>query len=62
MLYSDLLLKEFPEGEPAHLSPICDSEKTGFEIRLGEDTIPPLEECPDWILFDTVQIDDETVS
>jgi len=61
-LYSDMLIKEFSEGTPAHLSPLCDSEKTGFEIRLGEDTIPPLEECPDWILFDTVQIDDVEVS
>lgn len=62
LLYSDLLLKEFPEENPAHLSPICDSEKTTFEIRMGEDTIPPLEECPPWILFDTVLIEDTNVS
>ncbi len=62
LLYSDLLLKEFSEGTPADLSPICDSEKTTFEIRLGGDTIPPLEECPPWILFDTVLVEDVTVS
>jgi len=62
LLYSDLLMKEFPEENGVHLSPICDSEKTAFEIRLGEDTVSPLEECAPWILFDTLLISDEDVS
>ncbi len=62
LMYSDLLLKEFPEGGDADLSSICDSNQVRFKIRIGEDTIPPISECPPWILFDTVQISTQEVS
>ena len=62
LLYSDLLLKEFPENSGVHLSPICDSERTTFKIGMGDDTYAGLLECPPWILFDTAQVDNESVS
>ena len=62
LLYSDLLLKEFREGEDIHLSSICDSDNIRFEIFLGEDVYDGLSECPPWILFDTVQVDNEVVN
>ncbi len=63
LLYSDLLLKEFQEGnEDIPLSSICDSERVEFRIRIDGDDIPPLEECPPWILFDSVQVDDVEVT
>lgn len=61
LLYSDLLLKEFRSDGGVPLSSLCDSERFTFEIGLGEDTIPKIEECPPWILFDTVELEDETV-
>ena len=63
LLYSDLLLKEFQEGDDSiSLSSICDSEKLDFTIRFDGDTIPSIEECPPWILFDSVQVDDVEVT
>lgn len=63
LLYSDLLLKEFRSGDDeVNLSSICDSDNIRFEIFLGEDTYPGLQECPPWILFDTVQIDNVEVN
>lgn len=54
LLYADLLLKEFPEGESTPLSPICDNNTVKIGTRLGEDTIPAPKECSPCILFDTV--------
>lgn len=62
LLYSDLLLEEFEEGEDVHLSSICDSDNIRFKIFLGEDEYDGLQECPPWILFDTVQVDNEEVN
>ena len=55
LLYSDLLLKEFVlEGDGVPLSSICDNHSPHFKIGMKE-TIPSIEECPDWILFDAVE-------
>lgn len=62
LLYSDLLLKEFPEERGVNLSPICDTEKTRFEIGMRDETYEGLSECEPWILYDTVQVDNETVT
>ena len=63
LLYSDLLLKEFKEGnDEIPLNSICDSERTNFIIRYDGDTLPKLQECPPWILFDTVLVEDVEVS
>jgi hypothetical protein len=62
LLYSDMLLKEFIEGDVyTNLSSICDSAGLSFKIRIEED-IPSLQECPEWILFDTVQVDTTSVT
>lgn len=61
LMYSDLLLKEFPEGGGAPLSVICDANKVGFKVGLTDGPIP-LNECPPWILFDTLDHDSTTVS
>lgn len=61
LMYSDLLIKEFEEGGDTPISPICDSNRLSFKIRYDGDTIPPLEECPEWILFDSVQLKTEQV-
>jgi len=57
LMYSDLLLKEFPEGGNAPLHTICDSNKVGIGIGFKDDTIGKPQECPDWILFDTLAYD-----
>lgn len=63
LLYSDLLLKKFQEGnDEIPLSSICDSGRLDFRIRFDGDIISPLEECPPWILFDSVQVDEVEVS
>jgi hypothetical protein len=56
LMYSDLLLKEFIEGDSdVPLSSICDGDNVGFKVRIQEE-IPALEECEPWILFDSVKI------
>lgn len=62
LMYSDLLLKEFKEGGSTPISPICDSNRLSLKFRFDEETIPPLEECPPWILFDSVELKTEEVS
>lgn len=61
LMYSDLLLKEFLEGDSVNLSSICDSESPVFQIRFTE-TLDQLKECDPWILFDTVETDDVRIS
>ena len=56
LMYSDLLLKEFIEGDSdIPLSSICDGDNVGFKVRIGEE-IPLIEECEPWILFDSVKV------
>jgi len=63
LMYSALLLKEFPEGdESVPLSPICESSSIHFKLRMGEDTLNPLQECSPWELFDTVVTEEELVT
>ncbi|GAG55022.1 unnamed protein product, partial [marine sediment metagenome] len=63
LLYSDLLLKEFKEGnDDIPLNSICDSERIDFRIRINGDSIPPLEECPPWILFDSALVENVEIS
>lgn len=52
LIYTDMLLKEFPEGDGAPISSICDSAKVSFATKM-EDTLDPIKECDPWILFDT---------
>jgi len=61
LMYSDLLLKEFPVGENTALSSICDHGGTKIGVRF-RDEIPPLVECPPWILFDTIGMDTTTIT
>lgn len=62
LLYSDLLVKEFVSGNSSvPLSSICDSNRLGFKIRISEE-IPQIKECSPWILFDTVDVDNTSVS
>jgi hypothetical protein len=63
LLYSDLLLKEFTEsGESVPLTSICESTVIRFEIRMGQDDYAGIQECSPWILFDTVETEDVSVS
>jgi len=63
LLYSDLLLKEFQEGnDEIPLNSICDSERFDFRIRYENETLPGLQECEPWILFDSIQVSDVDVS
>jgi hypothetical protein len=63
LIYSDLLIKEFRDsGDSVPLNSICDSNRVSFKIRLGEDTIPPIQECSPWILFDTLETKDLEIS
>jgi len=62
LLYSDLLLKEFIEGnEAVDLSSICDNSRTSFKTRIKED-LTHIAECAPWELFDTVETLDVDVS
>lgn len=62
LLYSDLFLKEFREnGDSVPLSSICDSEEYSFKIQMTE-TIPSIEECDPWILYDSVEAETATIS
>lgn len=62
LLYSDLLLKEFEtSGASVPLSSICDSENYTFKIRFSEE-LDPIEECDPWILFDTVDTTNVTIT
>jgi hypothetical protein len=63
LFYSDLLLKEFDNGgEDVPLSSICDSDRLSFKIRMGQDEINPIAECPPWILFDSAMIEETEIS
>ena len=52
LMYSDLLLKETKTGSnTVNLSSLCDTD-FGFKVQFKE-TLNPLEECEDWVIFDT---------
>lgn len=55
LMYSDLLLKESRSGSSnVNLSSICDNNNLGFKVQFKE-TLNKLEECPDWLIFDTAE-------
>lgn len=62
LMYSDLLMEKTHTGDPSvNLSSICDSDRLSFSTKIGEDA-PELHECTPWILFDTVETEDVSVS
>ena len=61
LMYSDLLLKEFPVGDSVPLSTICDRGTYSFKIRYKED-LNHIEECESWVLFDTAEIFSQDVT
>lgn len=63
LMYADLLLKETAEGDAGTgVSSLCDSERVAFKTRIGEDPLPTVNECPPWIIFDTVTLTSVSVS
>ena len=64
LIYSGMLMKEFPEGESVPLSTISDSDKVSFKIGMGNENLTAhdhIRECPPWILFDTLVTTDTRV-
>ena len=62
LMYCDLLLKEYRSGDDSvQLSSICDNSPMNFAVRFKEQ-LPRLEECDDWMLFDTAMTKTEVVS
>lgn len=57
LMYSDLLLKEYQYGDDQiTLSSICD--QAGYSFKIGyKETLGSLEECEQWLLFDTAVVD-----
>ena len=62
LMYSDLLFKEFKnDTESVPLSSVCDNEAMAIKIGMKED-IPHIEECDPWVLFDSIEKDNVTVT